>query len=300
MKVAHPAFFVISNLTPKETLMVKLLAKPYQQFQTRNGTQYVADAYGVLASVLVGTDIVDLIDSGALPLPGNPQSVDNLAATADPTASNDNTQDYGPGSLWLNTTSNRAWLCESASTGAAVWVLNGVVPGVGIEPSSMLTYFGGGTQSFADAGVIFRYQSLTGTGNGNDTTEDTLTTFSLPASSLDVAGRTLQITASGSLANNAHSKTARLYFGSSITSTTGAQTGANVGWQLQLQVQKIASNSQIGFYSPIVGTTHGGISLPLTGTETDTSAITIKVTGQTGTAAANDVMLNSLVIEALN
>lgn len=280
--------------------MVKLLAKPYQQFQTRTGTQYAADAYGVLANVAIGTDIADLMDSGALPLPANPQSIANLTATTDPTVSNDNTQDYGPGSVWLNTTGNRIWVCESASTGAAVWALGGVVPGVGIEPSSMLTYFGSGTQSFADAGVIYRYQSITGTGNGNDTTEDTLTTFSLPASSLDIAGRTLQLTASGSLANNAHSKTARLYFGSSIVATTAAQTGANVGWQLILQVQKVASNSQLGFYSPIIGTTHGGISLPITGTETDSNAITIKVTGQTGTAAASDVVLNSLVIEALN
>jgi hypothetical protein len=280
--------------------MVKLLAKPYQQFQTRIGTQYTADAYGVLANVSVGTDIVDLMESGALPLPANPLAIDNLTATADPTVSNDNTQDYASGSMWLNATAGRAWICQSAATGAAIWVLDGVVPGVGIEPSSMLTYFGSGTQSFADAGIVYRYQSTTGSGNGNDTTEDTLTTFSLPANSLDVAGRTLQISASGLLANNAHSKTARLYFGASIVATTAAQTGANVGWQLILQVQKVASNSQLGFYSPIVGTTHGGISLPLPGTETDTSAITIKVTGQTGTAAANDVVLNSLLIEALN
>jgi hypothetical protein len=280
--------------------MVKLLTKPYQQFQTRVGAQYVADAYGVLANVAVGTDIVDLMESGALPLPSNPQAVDNLTATADPAVGNDNTQDYGPGSLWLNASNNRVWVCESAATGAALWALSGVVPGAGVLPSGMLTYFGGGAQSFADAGVIYRYQSTTGTGNGNDTTEDTLQTFSLPASSLDIAGRTLQIVASGSLANNSHSKTARLYFGASIVATTGAQTGANIGWQLQLQVQKAASNSQIGFYSPIVGTTHGGISLPQAGTETDTGAITIKVTGQTGTAAANDVVLNSLVIEALN
>jgi hypothetical protein len=202
--------------------------------------------------------------------------------------------------MWLNVTSGRAWVCQSSATGAAVWALDAVVPGVGIEPSSMLTYFGGGTQSFADAGVIYRYQSTTGTGNGNDTTEDTLNTFSLPAGSLDVAGRTLQLTAAGSFANNAHSKTAKLYFGTSIVATTAAQTGANIGWQLILQVQKVASNSQLGFYSPIVGTTHGGISLPLSGTENDTNAITIKVTGQTGTASASDVVLSSLLIEALN
>lgn len=162
------------------------------------------------------------------------------------------------------------------------------------------TAFGSGGSSFLEAGILTRYQSLTGAGNTNDTTEDTLFTFALPANSFDIAGRTLQITASGSLANNAHSKTAKLYFGTSIVATTGAQTGANVGWELQLQVQKVATGSQLGFYSPIIGTTHGGVSLPVAGTEIDTAAITIKVTGQTGTAAAADVVLNSLIIEALN
>jgi hypothetical protein len=146
-------------------------------------------------------------------------------------------------------------------------------------PAGLQTLFGSGGSSFAEAGILTRYQSITGVGNTNDTTEDTLFTFALPANAFDIAGRTLQITAAGSLATNAHSKTAKLYFGSSIVATTGAQTG---------------------FYSPIVGTTHGGISLPIAGTETDTAAITIKVTGQTGTAAANDVVLNSLIIEALN
>lgn len=280
--------------------MVKLLAKPYQQFQTRVGTNYIADAYGVLANIPVGTDIVDLIESGALPLPANPQSVNNFSAITDPTSANDNTQDYGPGGLWLNITANRLWVCQSAGTNAAVWILGGVVPGVGVEPSSMLTVFGGGAQSFASAGIIARYQSVTGTGNGNDITEDTLFTFSLPANSLDVAGRALSITASGAFANNAHSKTARLYFGTSITATTGTITSANAGWQLSLSVQKVSGNVQLGFYSPIVGTTHGGISLPLTGSENDAGAIAIRVTGQAGTAAASDVVLNSLLIEALN
>jgi len=51
--------------------MVKLLAKPYQQFETRSGTRYIANAYGVLADVTIGSDIVDVIESGALPLPSS-------------------------------------------------------------------------------------------------------------------------------------------------------------------------------------------------------------------------------------
>jgi len=46
---------------------------------------------------------------------------DNLAATADPTVSNDNTQGYGIGSLWVRTSTHRIYVCVDAATGAAVW-----------------------------------------------------------------------------------------------------------------------------------------------------------------------------------
>lgn len=45
------------------------------------------------------------------------------AQSADPSASNDLTQDYYPGSLWLrtNTTPPKLFVCQSSATGAAVW-----------------------------------------------------------------------------------------------------------------------------------------------------------------------------------
>jgi hypothetical protein len=48
-----------------------------------------------------------------------PQS--NLAASANPTVSNDGTQGYVVGSVWINTTNQTEWVCISAATGAAVW-----------------------------------------------------------------------------------------------------------------------------------------------------------------------------------
>lgn len=161
--------------------------------------------------------------------------------------------------------------------------------------------FGKGSgASFPLSGQLFNYLSATGTGNGNDTTEDLLQSFTLPANCFDQAGRGVQIVAFGSLANNAHSKTVKLYFGSSIVLSSGASTGANIGWCLELDVWKVGSNAQIAFGQPIVGTTHGGVTLPLAGTETDGSGILIKCTGQTGTAAANDVVLNGLSIFVMN
>lgn len=43
------------------------------------------------------------------------------AQSSNPTASNDNTQNYFPGSLWLNSSTNELFLCMSSATGAAVW-----------------------------------------------------------------------------------------------------------------------------------------------------------------------------------
>src|SRR2546430_2666876 len=61
-------------------------------------------------------------DKGDLPF--NMPLTSNLAATTDPTASNDRTQGYEAGSQWLNITAGRAWICMSNATGAAVWALD--------------------------------------------------------------------------------------------------------------------------------------------------------------------------------
>ena len=45
----------------------------------------------------------------------------NLAATAAPGASDDNTAGYAVGSIWCDTTADDAYICLDASTGAAVW-----------------------------------------------------------------------------------------------------------------------------------------------------------------------------------
>ena len=68
----------------------------------------------------------------------------NTTAATDPGVSNDNTQGYFAGSLWVNTTNGRVWIAQSVATGAAAWAL-AVVPGTGVEPSSNLEQFGAGT-----------------------------------------------------------------------------------------------------------------------------------------------------------
>jgi hypothetical protein len=44
------------------------------------------------------------------------------AAASNPSVTDDSAAGYSPGSVWLNTTSGQAWLCRSASVGAAAWL----------------------------------------------------------------------------------------------------------------------------------------------------------------------------------
>jgi hypothetical protein len=178
---------------------------PYARYQT-SGASYTADAKVVIAVAATG-DVIDLIRSGCAMLP----AYDNLSATTDPSASDDHTHDYSVASRWLNTSTSRAWTCLSAATGAAIWVLDGVVPGVGVVPSSMLTYFGNGTGTILADGNLNRQIGSPLTGNNADAAHDVLASYTLPASSFDVAGRGLCITAQGRTGATTNDKRVKLW-----------------------------------------------------------------------------------------
>jgi hypothetical protein len=295
-------------------MTTKLLAPaPYAQFQTL-GASYTADAKGVIAAAAAG-DVIDLIRGGCTLLP----AYNNLSATTDPTGSNDNTQDYSVGSRWVNATTRRVWTCLSAATGAASWVLDGVVPGLGVEPSNISTYFGGGGGTFLREGNLARLVGNPLGGNNADTTDDVLASYTLPASSFDVAGRGLCITAQGSTGSTTNNKRVKLWFNATISgaAVTGgnviADTGPwvnttipnnNVGWQLMANVFKsgaTGSNTQYAQGTVILGGIHGGINLPVFPTAVESGAIVIAVTGSSyTTGTANDVVASWFEVNAMN
>lgn len=162
-------------------------------------------------------------------------------------------------------------------------------------PSTTQVTAGAGAGSFAPSGNISAQASAAGVGNGADTTEDTLFTFSLPANSLDIVGRTLFITAFGTFANNAHSKHARMYFGSEVVDSGANTTTGGIGWVLEMTVIKTGASAQQISSQLVAGTVHGGCTQQA-GAETDTAAITLKVTGQTGTSSANDIVCNGFIV----
>lgn len=155
---------------------------------------------------------------------------------------------------------------------------------------------GNGAGVIRDAGLLTA--QLTATGNGADTTEDVLQTFSFPANTFDAVGRCVRIDAYGSFAANADTKTVRLYFGVLAYTSTGL-TVSGLGWNAWSIICKTGSNTQSAIGSGTMGNT-----VPSTNStnpnQTDTSAITIKVTGQAGTANANDIVAQGMLVTMLN
>lgn len=147
-------------------------------------------------------------------------------------------------------------------------------------------------------GVLNSQVSAAGAGNTADTNEDVLFTYSLPANTLVNTGKGLRITAWGKTAANADNKTMKLYFGSEVITTPTAATN-NKGWWLELDVFRTGASTQQVFGLGQVDTTAVTV-YSAAGAETETAAITIKVTGTAGTANANDILCFGMVVETIN
>lgn len=258
-----------------------------------------------------------LSTAAKMALPGSVQYGNGVNATTDPGVSNDNTQGYGPGSIWINTTLNRSWECVSAATGAAVWAFSGAsYANGGYNPSNEVTQFGASTTALMAAeGNINRQISSAGVQPGATGADNVLAVYSIPASALDQANRALTITAAGGFGATANSKTVKLIFnpatavvgstvgsGGTVLCTTGAQTQNGGGWQLQGTVMKYGtagSNTQLCVNNGAVGTTHFGVTAPALSTAVESGAILVAVTGNAATAVS-DIVFNWLEVNAMN
>lgn len=87
------------------------------------------------ASTLAGTEVLPVVQSGTKKATFAQVGtyigslfglVKNNTTTTDPGVSNDTTQGYAAGSRWYNSSTGANWICRDASTGAAVWVRQGV------------------------------------------------------------------------------------------------------------------------------------------------------------------------------
>lgn len=140
--------------------------------------------------------------------------------------------------------------------------------------------------------------TATGTAASTGTTaEQTLGSYSLPANTLNTGTR-LRIGASFTAGATTNTKTFKCYFGASVISSGALLTNGKNG-SCQLEVNGIAGASLQTVYgnmlvdvTPITGYYNAG-------TDTESSAITIKFTATQGTSQASDVILNDFWVERL-
>jgi hypothetical protein len=180
-------------------------------------------------------------------------------------------------------------------------------------------YFGGGKGTLLAEGSLDRQLGNPLAGNGADTADDVLASYTLPASSLDIFGRGLRITARGVTGPTSNDKRVKLWFdakisagaviGGSIIADTGAWVNTltpnnNVGWELTSNVFKLGdagSDTQYAQGSALLGGIHGGIGLPVFPTAIETGAIVIALTGSSyAAAAANDLVAHWFEVSAMN
>lgn len=178
-------------------------------------------------------------------------------STSDPTASDDTTRNFYPGSVWINTSTQNIFDCVVNTQSAARWRMR--------------------RRILAHSAVAL---PLTGT-----ISETILQTVSIAANVIGPTG-TVIVTAYWSMTNNANSKTARVRFGASGSGTSGtnmhgpAQSSV-AGYRAQAQwANRNSATSQVSAPSGLSGgwITSTGTN-PLTASIDTTAATEICLTG---------------------
>lgn len=191
----------------------------------------------------------------------------------------------------------------SAADTAAIWA-GGTTPVVTVTASvaaSLVPWTmpaGTGSGTYVTSGVLTA--STTQVGTGADTNETDLWTYSLPANTLSANGKGVRVTVFGSCASNTNAKTIKTYFGSTVVVSNATSNASTVIWQAEAVILRTGASAQLSEGWTLAGGTNSlnnnGLALT-TPAETTTGAIVIKVTGQNGTAVANDIVFRGAVVE---
>lgn len=133
------------------------------------------------------------------------------------------------------------------------------------------------------------------------TGEDDLISEDIAANTLSSSGKGVHIRAWGTFANNGNSKTARFYVGATNVATRTAGLNYATTWEFEGLILSTGTNTQ-KYIIHSRATVSSGIAydLVVSGTlsETDSSAITLKTTGDA--TANDDVLAEGIVITPIN
>lgn len=139
--------------------------------------------------------------------------------------------------------------------------------------------------------------NITAVGNVG-TGEDDLMTYSLPGNYLSADGDSVPFEATGTVANNANQKRIKIKFGATTildTGATGIATGTAYDWVARGRIVRTGAATQDAYAQLWLGTTlaFSDFTSP---TETLSSAVTFKFTGETNAASNNDVVQELMIV----
>lgn len=153
-----------------------------------------------------------------------------------------------------------------------------------------LTFYDGVRTQVLQNTLLFNHTAVGNVGAG----EDTLMTMSLEASFLASTSRCIRILGVFAFAANANTKTLKFYLGSSNITLNDATTAPNdVLAVVDLYLFRPSASHQTvrGSYA-MTGMTE---SMPVAAwTETETNALTLKFTGESGAAATDDIIQQAM------
>jgi hypothetical protein len=153
----------------------------------------------------------------------------------------------------------------------------------------------GGTTTMSAVPVV---ASVSGSTAGNTTTgEDDLLSYAVPANTLSANLTGIEVEAWGSTANNANAKTIKFYFGSAAIGSMALTVSQASPWYVKAQIIRTASNTQRGIvtYSQGGTTKQADVAIDVSLTQTDTNAITVKMTGEG--VDTNDILQRGMTVK---
>lgn len=145
-----------------------------------------------------------------------------------------------------------------------------------------------------NTGVAGLINAQTGGVSNTTSIEQTLMSYTTPATLLATAGQSLRVSCWGKTAANTDAKTVKLYFGST-SGTSSSFTTLSGAWVLNMRVMRVGELSQAVFFQGQQGTTVIA-SQPATATENLNAGVLIKCTGS-GTATLNDIEADGMITE---
>ena len=219
-----------------------------------------------------------------LPINGGTGGKSNVTATSNPTTTDDVAAGYAPGSIWLNTSTNRIFICVNNTSSAAVWFEAVGQTATELSPEVTNTIdLGTTTNRYKD---LYLSGSIDGTQNA---------TF---GGTLNVTGTTTVGTLNGTTATVSGLTTLN-----QVDANSGTIDGTVIGGNTASPITGTTITSTGGFTGDIVGDVTGNVTSTgtsgfnnITASGTIQGAVTGDVSGNvtatTGTSQFNNVTVN--------